>query len=624
MRLHWSFVQDEDPYRGKPSVGFLQLEPEGPYQLFLSLNGWDFAWIAFFRERDKAQSVVDMLADTLGKLSQDTSIEGWKHCERYLEAITAQSEFPVPEEMDATLHEDLRRRHGSESGWRVEWPFSESPLRLIGSTFLGVWPVSSRVSGVWITLDAGNSFAWIALYTQALDAHWVVLTLEEAIHAKGGFATAQRAERLLLEAAGRSEFPVPVDMEEQLQTAIREHFQKTNNPKQHWETPTYKRDLSLFRLFYESNRRQSIETTKSMQLAQFSGEFDNETYDPYFLQKIAVMQRTYCLNHTRIIYLEPSALKMCASLCGPLSDTPDFPEESLWIQPLAPLPFRGSLIRGMWLYDGYNVDRLDSLPLSQPEERIRAKRYIKRKHGMHQVEIIFDNPQNQTSLWQSKTLVLGEYDKQQRNWSRMPEGHECLSGNCTMESLGDRDILVQCPECQEEFEHWTQWLQILFYMLQGKFRRIEDTQPFEELELHLTEEKKAKSSLKGKSKKRSPEKARTFHTTIVKYDASYFKPSTKRGKRGSLIESHIVLTTEEAIREGVMEVDMEGVLVRDFTYRAGFTRHLVHPRFKKTETTVKPKGDMPQLVTLATWKARQTRRMEAVHKQEDVYASDYE
>jgi hypothetical protein len=163
--------------------------------------------------------------------------------------------------------------------------------------------------------------------------------------------------------------------------------------------------------------------------------------------------------------------------------------------------------------------------------------------------------------------------------------------------------------------------------MQGKFRRVGDAQPFEELELSFSQERETTprgKHQKGKEKRPPRTRPQRFQVTIIRYDASYLKPASKRGKRGSLLDSHIVLIAEEALREGAMEIDMNGVLIRDFTYRAGFTRHLVHPRFKKAEATVKPKEDMPQLVSLATWKARQKQRMEAVHKQEVLYASAYE
>jgi hypothetical protein len=364
-----------------------------------------------------------------------------------------------------------------------------------------------------------------------------------------------------------------------------------------------------------------------MQRAMLSGKLADETYDPYLLQEIAVMGRFYCLKHTRIIYLQPSALKMCDALAAPATDEPDFPEEPLWLQPLAPLPFRGALVRGIFLYDLYNTDRLNVLSIRNPEEKELARHYIERKQGMHQIEIFYDNPDNKTGYWQGKTLIFGEYDTHNHLWTRMAEGHECPSGDCAIESLGDRDILLQCDECQKEFNQWVLWLKILFWIMQGKFRRVDDTQPFEELALRFSEEKGSASRGKqqrGKEKGASRTKSTTFHATIVKFDASYFRPASKRGRRGSLLDSHIVLTTEEAIREGVMDIDMDGVLIRDFGYRSAFTRHFRHQRFKKTETQVKAKEDMPQLISLATWKARQKQRLEALHRQEVIYASAYE
>jgi hypothetical protein len=604
-------------------VGFLQLQPDAPNQIFLTHNGWDYAWVAFFREPDLAQRTVDTMADRLADLSRDASAEGLRHYEEYLEMITAQSEFPVPEEMEAAIQEDLRIRHAPESGWHAQWTFQEAPMRHIGATMLGVWPLSNAY-GIWITFDAGNTFTWIAFYTLDSDAHWAKVALENAIK-RGGFATAERAGHMLTEATQRSEFPVPLVMDQPTQTAIRQHFEATMQPQPGWKQPDYKVDLSLFQLFYQQNRRQIAATSQSMQRAMLSGEYAHETDDPYLLQEIAMMGRVYCLSHARIIYLQPSALKMCDALAVPSTDEPEYPLEPLWVQPLAPLPFRGGLVRGLFLYDIYNVDRLDLLKIRNAEEKEQTRRSIERKHGMHQIEIFYDNPENKTAFWQGKTLIFGEYDTRRQLWAGMAEGYECPTGHCTVESLGDRNILLQCDVCQKEFDHWVVWLKTLFWMMQGKFRRVGDTQHFEEFTLAPSSE--SENTPRGKHKKdkeKGPSRAKTFHATIMQFDASYLKPASKRGKRGSLLDTHIVLTTEEALREGAMEIDMNGVLIRDFTYRAGFTRHLVHPRFKKTEATVKAKEDMPQLFSLATWKARQKQRMEALHKQEAMYASAYE
>ena len=611
----WSFLPDDDPYRGPPSVGFLQVQEGLPYQVWLTWNSWNFSWVTFLKESELARSIVDDLADRLQNMSKDISDEGLRHLEAYLEEITAQSEFPIPQEMDEKIHEDLRQRHGGVCGLRVAWPFSEPPLRKSNATFLGIWSAPQGTSGVWITMDAGNTFFWIAFYTVALDAHWACLAVEQAIK-RGGFVTTERAEAVLLEAVNRSESPVPSDMDEDIQSAIREDFEARHETSR-WESPKYSRDISVFRLFYESSRRQIEATMQSMQLAQRAGEFADEGYDPYLLQELCAMQRMYCLDHTHMYYLEPSGLKMCEALSSPASEPPDFPTEPLWIQPLAPLPFRKGLVRGMFLYDSYNRERINLLPLSDPRKQERARYYSERKHGVHQIEMFYDNPENRTKLWQGKTLLFGEYDTRSQTWNRMAEGHECLSGNCVVEPLGDQDILLQCEECQKEFAHWTQWFEVFFLEIQGKLRSVDDTTRFDELELPFECGKQQKG--KGQSRK-----SRRYHATVVRFDASYFRPTKRRGKRGSLQDSHIVLTTEEALKEGVLDLDMDGVLIRDTTPRTSFTRHLVHPRFKKSEAYVKFKEAMPQLVSLATWKARRVDREKTAHRQTDVYASEYE
>ena len=619
----WSFRRDDDPYRGHPAAGYLQVKEGGAFQIWLTWNGWDFSWITFLKEQGQAQRLVDELTDHLGELSKDTSDEGLQRIEHYLEEITAQSLYPVPLDMEEKIHEDLRQRHGQECDLRVTWPFSESPIRQISSTFFGVWPTPSGSAGVWVTLDAGNSFTWIAFYRQVLDAHWAKLALEHAVQ-QGAFATAERAENVLMEAVNRSESPVPVEMEEDQQNAIREDFEGTH-AQSRASAPEYRRDLSVFSIFYESCMRQADAATHSMYAAMSSDHLSGERYDPYLLQETALMQRLWCLRNLRVYYLEPSGLKMCEALRSPTAqEDTHFPEEPLWIQPLAPLPFRGSLVRGIFVYDGFNRDRVDLLPFPNPAEREIARRYTEQKNGMHQIEIFFDNPQAKTRSWQGKTISFGEYDTRHQSWNRMAEGHECPTGKCLVEQLGDQNVLIQCEDCTKEFKEWTQWFEIFIAGIQGKLRKHDDTTSFEEIDLPFSPDGERVTGGSKAKKGKSDRKTRRYHATIIRYDASYFKPAKRRGKRGSLLESHIVLTTEEALREGALQVDLDGVLIRDTAPRAAHTRTLVHPRFKKSHADVRFKPDMPQLISLSTWKARREARQEALHKQEDVYASAYE
>ncbi len=618
----WSFLPDVDPYRGPPSVGFLQVQKGQPYQVWLTWNSWTFVWVTFLKEPEQARNLADALAARFEEMSSDASDQDLQGFAEYLEEITAQSAYPVPQEMDEQIHEDLRRRHGQQCGLRVTWPFHESPIRQLGSTFVGIWPGPQGMSGVWLTLDAGNTFRWIAFYAQSLAASWASLALERAIK-QGGFTTAEGAEALLLEAVNRSESPVPVEMGEDIQNAIREDFESRLGTAQR-ETPRYTRDLAVFRRFYEESRQQAEETMRSIRLAMLSGQLADEGYDDYLLQKLCVLQRRYCLQHAHVYYVEPSGLKLCEALVSPSPEPPVFPSEPLWIQPLAPLPFRQGLVRGIFIADAYNKERIDLLDLPDPAERALARRYSERKHGMYQVEIFYDNPANRTKFWQGKTFIFGEYDARSQTWTRIAESYECPLGDCIVEPLGDQNTLLQCDECRKEFDHWKQWFEVFFLSIQGKLRRTDDTTSFEELEIPFEDEQKSANGGKRHKGKARSTKPRLYQATIVRYDASYFRPARRRGKRGSLLESHIVLTTEEALKEGALELDMDGVLIRDTTPRTAFTRQLVHPRFKKSEAQVKFKPDMPQLVSLKTWKARREGREEALHKQTAVYASAYE
>jgi hypothetical protein len=191
--------------------------------VYLTLNGWDFAWVAFFQERTTAQLTVDALVERLPHLSRDTSAEGLRRYEAYLDEITADSEFPVSEELEVAIREDLRIRHAPESGWHAQWTFPEAPMRHISATMLGVWPLSTTY-GIWITFDAGSTFTWIAFYTSDVEAHWAKVALEDAVK-RGGFATAERAGRMLTEATQRSQFPVPLLMDEPTQAALRRHIE---------------------------------------------------------------------------------------------------------------------------------------------------------------------------------------------------------------------------------------------------------------------------------------------------------------------------------------------------------------------------------------------------------------
>jgi hypothetical protein len=618
----WSFLRDDDPYRGAPAVGSLQGGEGRPWQVWFTWDGWNFSWVCFLKEPEEARGLVDELTGHLGEVSRDADDNGLRRMERHLEEVSAHSQYPIPEEMDEQIHAGLRRRHGQQCGLRVAWPFPEPPIRHLGSTFLGVWPAPSGRPGVWITMDAGSTFSWVAFYSQALDAHWAMLALSQAIK-QGGFASAERAEALLLEAVNRSESPVPAKMGEETAAAIREDFE-ASVALAGWEAPAYRRDLALFRLFYESNTRQATTTLQSMYQALNSGHLVIEGYDPYLLQELCVLQRMFCLKHARIFYLEPSGLKLLEALASPSTELLEFPAEPMWIQPLAPLPFRHGLVRGIFVYDGFNTGRIDLLPIRNPTEKALARSYSERKHGMHQVEIFYDNPQNRTKLWQGKTLMFGEYDTRRQSWNRIAEGYECPSGRCSVETLGEQSVLLQCDECQREFAHWTQWFEVFVLGIQGKLRRAEDTSSFEEFDLPFEEEQQGAPGSKRHKGRPGGGKVRAYHATVVRYDASYFKPVRSRGRRGPLRDSHIVLTTEEALREGALELDMDGVLIRDTAPRAAFTRHFVHPRYKKAEAHVNFRPDKPQLVSLATWKARRMPPHEALHRQEDVYASVYE
>ncbi len=82
--VRWSFLPNDDPYRGPPSVGFLQVQGGQPYQVWLTWDSWNFAWVAFLKVPEQARSLIDALAVRLEDMSRDTSDQGLRRLADYL------------------------------------------------------------------------------------------------------------------------------------------------------------------------------------------------------------------------------------------------------------------------------------------------------------------------------------------------------------------------------------------------------------------------------------------------------------------------------------------------------------------------------------------------------------
>jgi hypothetical protein len=163
----------------------------------------------------------------------------------------------------------------------------------------------------------------------------------------------------------------------------------------------------------------------------------------------------------------------------------------------------------------------------------------------------------------------------------------------------------------------------MFWLMEGRFRRPTDTTQFATGTEQLVEDESGGTLPAERGKKQKKERlpqTRTYHTMRIAFDASFFLPEKKAMQAyASRYRTHLVLTTEEALREGALEVDLAGVLIRDWSPVRGYWR--CKPG-KSEKIYINPKDHRHQLVSLATWKARQQQRER--HEIQKIIASAYQ
>jgi hypothetical protein len=495
---------------------------------------------------------------------------------------------------------------------------------------VGVWRDTDEPYMVWMTIDAGERFLPMGYYDDKEEANEMCLYIQKKVR-EGSIANDEQTWQAFIRyIMGKSQYPIqsrylPPEVHRPLQQDFFDQLGKRYVPPPFEETP------HLFQIYRNGVLDKIVQLAQDVQQHILSPNKPRSYRDQESLiQQVVGAQKKYCVDHATIDYLCQSGLALMEAVLVASNRSMPIPEHPLWIQPNIPLFFRGQQIRGFFLGDFFNVARIDKIMAQEPASvREFSKQAIVRKDGAWQIEIVYDDPDNKTMTWRGTTMILGEYDEHKEVWNTIAEGHKCPSDQCLIEEIGEYNQLVPCSECQQEFDYWTRWIKTLLLLRTGHFRRYDDTTEFEERILTLPDEE---SSKKKKGKDRPRKTPRTYKARILSLDASYFTPATTQKKRrGALEQDHLLLTHEEALAEGALEVNLPGVLILDFVDVRGYTRILRDPRYYGGQTpsesalkkvTVPPKKDRRQYITLENWKARQ--RMQQQHKQERITASAYE
>lgn len=360
------------------------------------------------------------------------------------------------------------------------------------------------------------------------------------------------------------------------------------------------------------------------------------TTSPSLFTELVTYRKIACLRTMPIRYLDISALRMAEALLANDPRMPDFPPvAAMWLQPLGPLFFRRALIRGLTLYHLFAPEAIDALiqerrkqPMlhalsSDAFERLVRKQLAGQERNWL-VEMVLE-PRAQVEEWGNwgEVLLPCGYDGDGHRWEFNPEALEgCPTRECTVERLGEESVYVPCAECQRELDWLGRWLKTMFWLMEGRFRRPADTTQFETSTEQLVADVSGGTPPAERGKKQKKERlprTRTYHTMRIAFDASYFLPEKKAAQEHtSRYKTHLVLTTEEALREGALEVDLAGVLIQDWSTVRGHWR--CKPG-KDDKIYINPKEHRRQLVSLATWKARQQQRER--HEIQKIIASAY-
>lgn len=274
---------------------------------------------------------------------------------------------------------------------------------------------------------------------------------------------------------------------------------------------------------------------------------------------------------------------MCEAILPSDGDYPSVrePWTALWLQPLAPLAFREQQVRGVLVYQPYNLNDFDHNPhFARMVPRARAfwHEFFADFSPNLVVEIVTNDEQAPTTprepgkehgVRSARTYSFAEWDG--HVWHRPAD--DCLTGECQMEMIGDARERILCSACRQELEQWTRWVKGFLWILEGRFRHARD-----EAEPPVHEQAVETHPAIAAKKKRS-----VYRGEIIRFDSSYFRaPRTHSGT--PLLATHTIVPAAEA--ENLGEVDIENILIEDFTDISGYTRTLRAKRYY-------PGGEVP-------------------------------
>ncbi len=487
---------------------------------------------------------------------------------------------------------------------------------------------------VWATFDGGQTIEWLSAHADEVQ---VVRLCEHLQRVQSGAVevTRQASDALYASTAG-----FDLDLEEVPPGLLQAIRQEARLPLAALR-PAFKQNLDVFQRYMAFARLAG----QSNALAALRGVAQRGATSTSLYTQLVAIRKLEVLRTIPIKFLDVSALAMAEAVLAVEPSRPDFPKENaLWVQPLGPLIFRRALVRGVALYrlfepqavaalieDHRRRPRLSSLPPEEFERQVRA--LVRGQEHNWLVELALeprlDRGPESWGEW-GEALLLWGYDGDAHRWEYNPEAADgCPTGKCTTERLGAEDICIPCDQCARELEWWGCWLKTVFWILAGKFRKGFDRGGFETFTEKLVEEVPSSGPTsdagvgkdKGKRHHRQQKAGeREYTVTRVTFDASYFRPArSARGSHASRYTTYLVLTTEEALREGALEIDLEGVLIKDWSPVGEYWRR--RPGEQEKTQYVGPRARRTQLVSLATWKARQLKREQ--HQVQKVIASTF-
>lgn len=367
------------------------------------------------------------------------------------------------------------------------------------------------------------------------------------------------------------------------------------------QQPDFEPSLRYFSQFFQAVQQVGNHQQHSISLTPCP------TLQPW-LERIQATHYARCAEVMSITFADASALKLCEAMLSASGYEPAFPGQPLWIQPLARLWFRGKLVRGVCITPFSLRPPFEQEAARRKlsaQEKEQAWQQIASLEGCWHIAMVVDA--HFTKDWTSpKDIAPGNLScysfacyTANGQWTLTARATEtCPSGRCLCEMLGTQPTVIPCQACRAELEDWMRWLKTWFWVMCGKFRKADDTRPFETTMLTLPVESKATPE----RAKTTADKPRTYRVTTISFDASYFLPEAPPSRKtGALKDQYLVLTVEEALAEGAIEVDLDGVLIRDFGAVRGYHRRRPGRQEKQY---IEPKDRRAQYISLRRWKAR--------------------